>query len=92
MGNCYRDQMYPKTSEKSHEMLKKKDNPIQEYVDQQGMHDFVVFDSTRAMEIFLHSKQYQVLEFSFETADPYWASPDFRFEDKFIKKNNDQKE
>ena len=76
--------MFPTKEGAGNELLKKKENPILEYVEQKEMNDYVVFEGTRAMEIFLHSKQYKMLDFDFQTDDPYWASPSFEFDQKYL--------
>lgn len=91
MGNCYLDYMFPKGETLGEDLLKRRDNPILQYVQQREMSDYVVFDRTKAMEIFLHSKQYKLLDFNFETEDPYWASKDFKFEKYFIDKWKEMK-
>lgn len=86
MGNCYLDCMFPKSETATEELLKRRDNPILQYVQQREMSDYVVFDRTKAMEIFLHSKEYKLLDYKFETEDPYWAKEDFKFEKYFVDK------
>ena len=89
MGNSYRDLMFSNKTDPQNDLLKKRENPILEFVEQKGMKDYVVFEGTRAMEIFLHSKKYKVLDFDFQTEDPYWANPEFEFEQKYLAAKNE---
>jgi 23S rRNA-/tRNA-specific pseudouridylate synthase len=88
MGNCYLDNIFPQSTEDrdNPELAKRRDNPILHYVQQREMSEYVVFDRTKAMEIFLHSKKYKLGNQEFETEEPYWAAKDFKFAPIFVKK------
>ena len=80
MGNAYREFLNPKKDKTANDLLKKRDNPLLDFVETNDIKDYVVFECSRAMEIFLHSKEYKILGHCWESPDPYWASKDFQFE------------
>ena len=85
MGNAYCEFLIPHANQTATHLLKKRDNPIFDFVQENEITEFLVFENSRAMEIFLHSKQYKILDYCWEAPDPYWANEKFEFDELYIK-------